>query len=56
MKIVLFEDAQFDALYPLTYLRPVFALRKLETVGTHGSKRRRRVTEDFGGFPTEKAG
>jgi len=27
VKVVLFEDAQFDALYPLTYLRPVFDLR-----------------------------
>jgi len=27
VKIALFEDNQFDALYPLTYLRPVFELR-----------------------------
>jgi UDP-N-acetylglucosamine diphosphorylase/glucosamine-1-phosphate N-acetyltransferase len=27
MKIVMFEDDRFELLYPLTYLRPVFALR-----------------------------
>jgi UDP-N-acetylglucosamine diphosphorylase/glucosamine-1-phosphate N-acetyltransferase len=27
MKLIIFEDAKFDNLYPLTYMRPVFELR-----------------------------
>ncbi|MDZ7377395.1 MAG: putative sugar nucleotidyl transferase, partial [candidate division KSB1 bacterium] len=27
MKVIIFEDDQFDNLYPLTYLRPVYELK-----------------------------
>ena len=27
MKLILFEDAHYDDLYPLTYMRPTFELR-----------------------------